>query len=315
MKKLAIRMTLPLLTFLGACEHKDLCFDHYHVGELNVVFDWRNAPDANPASMITIFYGNEQPGLLRYLFEGKDGGKISLPVDTYAALALNADDNEWVKLRNIETIDNYETYTVDAENTQAYGLLTRALPRAAGTEQERMAQTPGMLWTNRLDNIVHTGEGVETITFYPEEAVCHYTVDIYDITNLEHVDRAELDGTISGMAEGFNHGAKCPTDNHVTMPFTLTADIKAQTMHAEFLTFGECPHSPAQHILTLYMYLSDGSKWYYNFDVTDQVHNAPDPRHVHITLRGLSLPHPITAEGGFKPNVNDWQTEDIDLQM
>lgn len=315
MKKIQTYLSLPLLVSLGACEHKDLCFDHYHAGMVTLVFDWRNAPDANPESMVAMFFGDKNEESLRYILQGKDGGTISLPYGNYSGLSLNGDDNDWVRLRNVNDIESYETYTDDIYTTEAYGLSTRGVPRAPGTEQERMARTPGMLWTNRQDNITHTEGAVDTITFYPEEAVCHYMVDIYEVTNLEYVDRAEIDGTISGMAEGFNHGSKRPTDNHVTMPFTLTADISAQSLHAEFLTFGESPHAPGQHILTLYLYLNDGSKWYYNFDVTDQVHNAPDPRHVHIILTGLSLPHPITADGGFKPEVNDWQTEKIDLKM
>lgn len=36
-------MLLPLFT---ACEHKDLCYDHSHTTQLEVVFDWTEAPDA-----------------------------------------------------------------------------------------------------------------------------------------------------------------------------------------------------------------------------------------------------------------------------
>lgn len=306
-------LVLPLAIMLASCEHKDLYYDS--AGQVNVVFDWRNAPGANPASMVAQFFSQEEAHSLRYIFQGKDGGQISLPIGTFSGISVNGDDNDWVRLRYVDDVENYETYTIDAQNTEAYGLSSRALPRAEGTEDERMAQAPGMLYTNRQDNIQHYADGSETVTFYPEEAVCHYIVDIYDVENLQYVNRAQIDGTISGMAEGFNHGAKQPTDSHVTMPFTLTGDAAAKTLHAEFLTFGESHADPGRHILSVYMFLTDGSKWYYNFDVTSQVHDASDPRHVHIILRGLSVPHPITDEGGFKPNVNDWQTEDIEMKM
>lgn len=41
-------MLLPLFT---ACEHKDLCYDHSHTTQLEVVFDWTEAPDADPATL------------------------------------------------------------------------------------------------------------------------------------------------------------------------------------------------------------------------------------------------------------------------
>lgn len=311
--RLNMLLALMATIALSSCHHKDLFMEKS--GDVKVVYDWRYAPDANPASMVAIFYSDSYDGFLRFILEGKDGGDISLPVATFSGLSVNGDDNDWVKLRNINTIDNYETYTIDAWSTEAYGLPTRSIPRAEGTEDERMAQTPGMLWTCRTDSIVHALDGEETITFYPREAVCHYTVDIYDVANLEYVNRAEIDGTISGMAEGYNHGKKCPTDNHVTMPFSLTSDVDEHTLHAEFLTFGESANDPGKHILTVYLYLTDGSKWYYNFDVTSQVHDAADPTHVHITLREMPIPHPITDEGGFRPNINDWQTEEIEMQM
>lgn len=30
------------------CEHKELCYDHPHTTQLQVVFDWAKAPDASP---------------------------------------------------------------------------------------------------------------------------------------------------------------------------------------------------------------------------------------------------------------------------
>ena len=36
---------------LTSCEHKDLCYDHYHNTKIQVVFDWKNAPDATPETM------------------------------------------------------------------------------------------------------------------------------------------------------------------------------------------------------------------------------------------------------------------------
>lgn len=49
--------------------------------------------------------------------------------------------------------------------------------------------------------------------------------------------------------------------------------------------------------------------------MTDQIHNAPDPRNVHIVLDGLPLPKPIVNGGGFKPTVKEWQTVDVDIKM
>ena len=315
MKRVLFYLTMILPAMLASCDHKDLVADDRQ-GDVRVVFDWRNAPDATPASMAAYFYDTSDGASLRYIFQDMKGGMIEIPVGNYSALGMNSDNTDWARVRSTDDPDGFETYTDDAENLEVYGLSTRTIPRAEGTEHERIAKTPGMLWADRTDNIALTHSGAEqVVTFYPEEVVCHYTVDITDVTNLEYVDRSEIDGTISGMSEGYRHGSSTPADEHVTMPFVLTGDTAEQSLHGEFLTFGESASQPGKHILTIYLYLKDGSRWYYTFDVTDQVHNAPDPRHVHIQLRGLPLPKPIVVGGGIQPDVSDWQTENIDLIM
>lgn len=306
-----------ILTLLPVCNHKDICFEDGESGDIIVTFDWRYASDANPASMVVYFFEpTGENSHLRFIFPNKTGGEIRIPYGNYCALGMNSDNTDWARIRHDEDIDSFETYTDDAEGTEAYGLTTRALPRAAGTEQERMAKTPGMLWTARHDNISLTfSTEDQIIPFFPVEAVCHYTVDIYDVKNIDNIDRTEIDGTISGMAEAYIHGSNRTSDTHVTMPFTLSADKEASSLHAEFLTFGESANNPGNHKLTIYLILKDGTKWYYTFDVTSQVSKAPDPHHVHIVLRGLPLPKSLTGTGGFRPDVTDWQTEDIELKM
>lgn len=302
---------------VASCNHKDLCFDHTHNIETDVVFDWRYAPDAQPSSMaLVMFDRNLIKDPIRYIFSGRDGGRIELPFGQYNSIALNADLNDWANFRNQPDIETVEIYTSDAEQLEAYQLLSISVPRVRGTESERMAATPGMAWSTRSDNItLDVNDTHKVITLYPEEIVCHYTVEILDVENLENTQGEAIDGTLSGMAEGYLYGKKHPTDNPVTMPFTLSVDTRNNGLKGEFLTFGECSDTQRQHILTIYLFLTDGSKWYYPFDVTDQVTEAPDPHHVNIVVRGLKLPRPIQSDGGFHPDVNDWQTETIDVSM
>lgn len=318
-------MKLKLITLFAAitalsltsCRHKDICFDHSHRIGVYVAFDWRNAPEANPTSMLTYFYPADGSETLLYTFADRDGGEISLPYGSYSALALNGDNSYWASFRNTDDIDSFEVFTRDAEQLEGYGVATQSLPRAKGAESERLAKTPGMMWGGRTDNITLSDdfEGDKIITFFPEEKVCHYTVDVVDVKNIANLHGASVDATLSGMAEGYLHGKDMTTDVAVTMPFTLAPDTENNSLHAEFLTFGECATISTRHLLTLYIYLTDGSKWYQTFDVTDQVTDAPDTRHVHIIITGLTLPQPITGSGGFKPDVNDWNDIVIDLPM
>lgn len=299
-----------------SCHHKDIEYFEPLSSEIEVKFDWRNAPGANPESMALYMFDSKDNSELRYIFDNKDGGEIRAPFSNYSAICMNSDNTDWARMRHTDDIDDFEIYTSDVEILPAQSLQTRSLPRAKGTEEERVAATPGEIWGSRSDNIQLTSTpGKQVITLYPEEAVCHYIVDVYDVKNLEYATGATIDGILSGMAEGFHQGSGEGTDNPVSMTFSLTADPKTNGLHGEFMTFGECPHNLRRHVLSLYLLLDDNTKWYYTFDVTNQVTNATDTKHVHIIVRGLTLPEPINNGGGFKPNVEDWQTENVDLDM
>ena len=98
-----------LLVAATSCEHKDLCHDHAHAVEVEVVFDWRNAPDAAPASMsLYLFPGDGEA--LRYDFTGRDGGTIRVPIGKYEALCLNS-DTENIGYRNTERKGTFEVTT------------------------------------------------------------------------------------------------------------------------------------------------------------------------------------------------------------
>lgn len=302
---------------LTSCRHKDVYMEEEMTSELQVVFDWMNAPEANPESMALYLYDEEGNNPMRFIFSNKTGGLIKSPFGMHHAICLNADNTDWAKMRNNESIETLEIYTQDAKEIGTRADNSSTIPRPEGTENERIAATPGMLWGSRTNNIsIKPHTGMQTITMYPQEAVCHYIVDVYDVKNLEDIESSAVDATLSGMAEGYCHGQQSPTDNKVSFKFDLNGNAAEHNLHGQFLTFGECLTTIAKHYLTLYMVLTNGSKWYHSFDVTDQVTKAPDPTHVHIIVSGIDLPEP-PKEGNteLKTDVNEWQAINIGLQM
>lgn len=316
MKTSHIILSALILSAATGCHHKDLLFPEDSRVSVNVVFDWVNAPDANPESMALMMYDTDGSHPLRYIFNNHTGGPVDIPLSSYTGLCINGDINDWAQLRNTDNVETFELFTSDAEVLESYGLSTLTLPRARDNDNERIAKTPHLVWSDRQGNIDLTNlHSDKTITFYPEEDVCHYTVDIYDVDNISSIRGTSLDATISGMAEGYLHGKRIATTNHVTMPFVLSSDPDAGQLHGEFLTFGECPGMNIDHIMSVYVFLTDGTRVYYNFDVTRQVADAPDPHHVHIIIHGLPLPNPFTGDSGLHPEVNEWEAVYVGLKM
>lgn len=328
---------LYLLLVAGAsqamvsCQHKELCYDHSHVVDFQVVFDWRQAPQADPGSMSLYLHPAVGGEAKRYDFVQREGGRARITADTYHALCLNSDNTDWAQFRGTGSHETFEIHTLDAEVLSGNGFPTRSLPKAEEAADERIAMAPGMVWSDHGENVDLTAAAAgatPTVTLYPEEAVCHYTVTVNNVVNAEYVQGTILDGTLSGLAEGYLPVGETATDTAVTYPFEASLSKETRTITGSFLSFGDCATAETRHYLTIYMILTDQSKWYSTHDVTDQVHNAADPTHVSIVLDGLELPKPIPgtgggsgdgtgdgAGGGFRPEVNDWSSTEVEIPM
>lgn len=318
-KSLIIALLTLLLLPLVACEHKELCYSHPHSGEVIVKFDWKNAPDADPATMCVYLFPEDGGEPLRYEFIGKDGGSINVPDGNYRAICMNSDKNT----HSVVNIDDFGTFQVTTPVTSLLAGMTMQLapsraesaPRVDGTEDERVAMQPDLLWTANV-NTVHIvqSNGVTKITFYPEVRVRRCTVEIRNVENLSSIEG--ISATITSLSGGYLPGIDMLSDDLVTVPFALEA-ATSTTIDGYFTFFGHCPDEKVEkHVLSVYAILSDGTGWYHHVDVTDQMHDpAQDPYHIRIVLDKLPLPKPIDSGGGFQPSIDDWQEINIPLPM
>ena len=313
-----------------SCEHKELCFDHGHVRvPVSVVFDWSHAPEAAPKSMSLFLYPKGGGAPLRYEFAGRDGGMASIPIGAYDAVCVNS-DTETALFRNTDRMETFEIRTDETELLPGLGIRSDEAPRAEGTETERVFATPEPMWGARTDDVnlvllelraEPSDEEPQTIVLRPEEIVCHYSVEIRNVSNLQYV--SAVSGSLSGMSGGVLLASNRPTPDRATLPFATAADSEGIT--GRWLTFGHCPDADdsgagaadaLKHNLVVYVLFHSGEKFYYTYDATEKIHAAADPRHLHIVLdEGLPLPEPDKVSGGFAPSVNDWQPIYIDIIM
>lgn len=324
MKQLIFRSALPLLAavwILSACEHKELCYEYPHMASVRVDFDWRDAPDASPAGMCVFFYPEDEEGRVRrYDFRGTNGGQIDIPVGRYRVLCYN-NDTEAVLFDGTESYDNHRAFTRDGDLFESiYGSTATHAPRADGAEGERVVISPDMMWgctATKVDidaPIVHANQ---VVTLYPHELVCTYTYEIRHVTGLENA--SQMCGSLSGMAPSLLLATETLDSECVTLPFAASFDDDS-TVVGRFLTFGHAPENPQPHRMLLYVWMRDGSRFCYGteggkFDVTEQIHSAPDRRHVHLVIDGLDLPKPIGDDDNFDASADDWQEINEDIHI
>lgn len=300
----------------SSCDHKDLIMDETFTGDVEIIFDWRNAPDAHPASMMALLIDDDASEPMRYNFSGREGGYARVPEGVYTGLGFNSDITDWAKFRRQGANGYSELLTADAASLTAFGLSTRAIPKADANSTERIASSPERVWSDKIDNqTVKAYTSDQKIIFYPDEITCHYSVTVKDVKNMGYLGGGSVDATLGGLSESYflegEHRSMVP----VTFPVVLAGNADTSSLYGEFLTFGDVADHGSRNILTIYLVYQDQTGSYATFDVTDQVKNAPDPRNVNIVVSGLNLPKPINTGGGFIPNVNDWQAIEYNLEM
>ena len=338
MKRFSLYLLAALATVLCSCEHKELCYHHPHEARIRVVFDWKDAPEANPRGMCVLFYPETGGAPVRYDFAGAEGGYVTLTAGKYRVLSYN-NDTEAVLFYNYNSYDTHGAYTREGNPLEPiYGNGANYAPRAAGTEDERVVICPDMMWGSNTNTVEIDGSGVclnpdevvmvprqdgsgelqeeYIIKLYPHELTCIYTYEVRNVNNLAYMD--QMCGTISGMAGAMTFSTEALPTECVTLPFE-SYKYDDKTVVGTFFTFGHNADNTEPHKMAFYVVMSDGGKYVFKdserYNVTDQVNNAPNRRRVHIIIDGLDLPTPITGDSGFSPSVDDWIDENYDIEM
>jgi hypothetical protein len=297
---------------LASCDHKELCYDHPHSRQVRVKFDWQLAPDAFPAGMVLYFYDvNSQKQVQRFDLSGREGGEIDLLPGRYHVLFYN-NDTEFTLFRGTASFEEHQAYTASETINRVFSRSESEYPRPRAVADEDVAYNSDMIWgCTALDVDVENQAGTMELTFAPHELVAIYSYEIRNIVNVSSLE--SYAGLLSGMANSITLANESTRSDLTSVPF-MSDWVEGDTLTGEFYTFGVTDDTTVPHILTLYVWMRDGQKAYYNFDVTQQVVEAQNPMRVHLVIDGLELPQP-SDEGSFSPGVNDWQTEYVDIDM
>lgn len=302
---------------LTACNHRELCYDHTHGVEINISFDWSMAPDATPRTMVVYFFPRQGGEPLRYETVNTTGiTTVRLAAGSYDAVAFNG-DTETLR-ESGKTFAGFVITTDDEDMLAPMGRVapTDVPPRAEGTEDEPVKTAPETLWAASTDGILFAAaRSGQTVEFTPVEATVLYHITFNNVKNLARA--ISYSATLTSLSENYSPALMTHGGRHVTVPIALTA-TDDNTLHGDLETFGHCPdaseHGPARHMLTVYR----SDRKYYTFDITDQIHNAPDPHEIIITIDGFEFPDPPEPgeAGGMNPTVSDWEETIIyDLDM
>lgn len=308
----ALKLLILLLIAIVAqgCIHREL--DEISSGYVEVVFDWRYAPEANPESMRLFLFPQNggEPAVCDFV--GRNGGIIRVAPGVYNAICINSDRRNVIyNQRNL--FDKFVVTTPEVNNVQF----------TSGAENQKIMMHPPVLWTSSeigfdiiVDGRIHKNSKPEInhqiFYMYPKPIIDTYIVTVKNVRNAQYL--YSLNGTISNMSDGYLAGPQIHTDTSILLSFNLAHNLGDANAEGMFLTFGHCPDSRGSHKLMLYATLIDGSKHYYEFDVSDQAHNPPDENGIyHIVVEFIDIPEP--SGSGLDLDINNWSNTDIFIEM
>lgn len=333
-------MICLLAAIFTSCNHKDLCYEHIHNSKLTIVYDWRDAPDATAKGMCVFFYSMDNADeYYRFDFSNTHGGEIEIPKGRYRLITYN-NDTEIVRFNATNIYEGNIATTRPADILEPlYGNGTSSNMHT--DDGEDVMITPDGLWGCHAEEVIISDHGVEctftpydgrsraeanssvdsdgnqTITLYPHDMLCHYSYEVRNVENVSHISK--VSAALSGMSGSLSLYDEMLDDTPVTLPVGGSSETDSNRITGKFLTFGHNPANHAAHKMTFFVVMDDGSKYVIknqdNLDVTTQVDNAPDRRHVHIIIDGLKLPTTSNPDQGWDPTVDDWGVVHEDIEI
>lgn len=290
---------------LCSCQHKELCFDHTHMVDLEVRFDWTDFPDAAPKTMVLQVFRPDGSRYTTVEFVSREGGVLRIGAGEYRFLFHNGTISSL-----IEQGDTYGEYELTAKSQSILSPMgksdSQTVPRPEESEDEPVLDVLEDVWGGSLEEVrVLRGVEGQSVTLKPLEATSEYTVEVRDVKNMR--DDLDISAALTGMSRGWRISDNTLSDKTATIPFGMSRKDET-TLEARFITFGDFPGHTGPHKLSIYT----SEKNYAHFDVTDQIHGAPDRRHVELVVAGLEF----TEKGeGMSPDVSGWEDEEIDISM
>lgn len=279
---------------------------------VTVSFDWSDAPDARPEGMRVTFHPldiTSRQAVLRYDYPGRGGGQTSLQPGKYVVFTYN-NDSDAIGFDSPDDWRNAKARTGDANVTDPMGFTRAGATSFRPVAGEPVRKCPDKMWGASADTLYVDYSGKpKFITLKPEPLFCEYD---YTITNVKNLDKVKyMSAAISGMSDGVNMYHQENSAIPCTHP--IPAQRKdSTTITGRFTVFGTMPNDSVRHFMELYAVTADGKQYRIHgdpgsaWDVTSQVRNAPDPRHVSLKIDNVEIPD-STVQTGMLPGFEDWE--------
>lgn len=302
-------IALAILATATSCGHKEIVCPAPE--EINIVFEWDNAPHADIAGMALLFYpldGNER--IWRFDIAGKEGGQIKLPSGTYELISCN-NDLPGIILGNTESPSTLSASARCMETDKETGVYASSGMLYCG-EISRLEVTPcGIRYTTANGTIKECSRRI--MRCKPDSVATVYTVEFTHVDGIERIRSAVVE------LEGVRSSILLETDRSSDIPATLAIEMDTDSGNGTICGSG-CAFAPnhilaAKYLVKLQILLTNGKTVAREIDIKPENLNIITPHNVLITIDGIVIPEgdPSGDIGGIGAIVDGWEVIKIDL--
>lgn len=305
---------LLLLSLLCVqCRHKELCYSK--AVEVEVRFDWSRVQDPHVAGMTTYFYPIDNGSSpVRRDFKEPAGGTISLREGRYRVVAFN-NSSAILQHRGEERYETLESFTRNS-NTLTGALLAQGPPSWDEGKTFRLQPEPFYAGRVTETRITPQADGThrQVITIVMEPRYREVRIRLTNVQGLQGVQgiSASMGGAVPGYLIGIDKWVKGSVHHPVVMKWD---DHKVS---GDLIVYELIPKADGgRQELTLYIVMTDGKGYTYDFDVTDLVESQKGEPVAYVTLdEEIELPRTDeAAHGGLDVTVESWERMYVTIDM
>ncbi|MBR3075344.1 MAG: DUF5119 domain-containing protein [Bacteroidales bacterium] len=336
---------LAAFAVLTGCERRPLEYGNANINlrlnlHLNIRINGELQELPTPEMMRVMFFDPETYDLVTESYLPANGGRVSLPPGRYKFIGYNF-DTEATLLRNDRNYYSIEAYTNEVsqalKNSTINAIRTAMLGRTKTDSQEAenawelalhqiqeapVIYEPDHLFVSHKDIEVFNIDSDQTIEAEAETIIETWKISVR-IKNEQYMAsaRALLTGQIASNFIGFQK-EEGKTDTDVTLMFDMKAGGEGETADmviGQFNTFGKNPSVASRLWLTIIIKTIGGDYVEWHRDITDDFFTDEAYENQIIRIEEeIDIPEPKpgeTGSGGFQPGVDEWEVENIPVNI
>ena len=299
-----------MLAVVTSCEHKEIVYPVSE--EINIVFEWDNAPNSGVDGMTLLFYPLESDeGIWRFDISGRGGGPVKIPSGTYELIAFNNDlpgisigaagspSTLYASARSMEPDNKYDSYV-------STGMLYCG-------KVIRLEVTPcGVRYVSSTGAIKECCRN--TVRCQPDSVATVYTVNLTHVSGVERIRSAAV--ALKGVRSSILLESGCPSDAPATLAIDMTKGPGTDDISGRGCAFAPSEPMAADFRLGLQIKLVDGMTILCDIEIKPENLNIITRHNVVINMDGIVIPDGGTSGdvGDIGATVEGWEVIEIDIE-